>query len=139
MPDRWCVPADQEGQRAARVLLRAHGVDLGGGAALGADDARLVALGGRTATRAGSGSSRSLADLAFPKSFVWGDVGRRRAGRRRAPRSATSPPAARRDSILGNAGTEFVWGGGRLADAWPAAPDDERSTAACGRRTSRRS
>ena len=46
IPDRCPVPADQGGQRPGRLLLRSHGVDLGGGAALRPDDAGLMALGG---------------------------------------------------------------------------------------------
>jgi hypothetical protein len=34
---------------------------------------------------------------------------------------ASSPP----DSILDDAGTKFMWGGGRLADAWPATPGED--------------
>jgi hypothetical protein len=40
------LPADQEGQRARRLLLRSHGIDVGGGAALRPDDAELLALRG---------------------------------------------------------------------------------------------
>jgi pimeloyl-ACP methyl ester carboxylesterase len=63
-----------------------------------------------------------LADLAFPKSFVWGEL---------AATGTTDAAVARRyfsskqpnGSILGNPGTDFIWGGGALADAWPTAPD----------------
>ena len=94
---------------------------------IGADDARLVALRPTTATRAGSGSSRSLARLFFPKSFVWGEYaafGRADAAaarellRRRRPEARVDPRRRRRPT--------FVWGGGRLADAWPADAGRER-------------
>jgi pimeloyl-ACP methyl ester carboxylesterase len=65
-----------------------------------------------------------LADLAFPKSFVWGeyasaarldaDVARRYF--------ATGPEP---DSNLGVATTAFLWGDGQLVDAWPAATDED--------------
>ena len=42
-----------------------------------------------------------------------------------------------RGSILGAPGTDFLWAGGRLIDAWPANPD-ENEYAACGTRTCRR-
>ncbi len=58
MPDRfWGLPIDRKGS-ARRLLLRPGGVDLRVGAALGADDLQLVALGRATATRAGCGSCR---------------------------------------------------------------------------------
>jgi pimeloyl-ACP methyl ester carboxylesterase len=65
------------------------------------------------------------ADLFYPAAFVWGEyaaVGRLDAG---AARDYFSAGGQERDSILGDPGTTFVWGGGRLADAWPAAPDED--------------
>jgi len=62
-----------------------------------------------------------LSDLVFPQSFVWGEYF--------AFGSADDRPAkdhfahADSESILGDPATNFVWGGGELADAWPAAPD----------------
>ena len=66
-----------------------------------------------------------MAQLVLPETQVWGDVaaaGRVDAGE--AGRSFT--PAANRGTILGNPGTDFLWGGGRLRDAWPAQPDEDR-------------
>jgi pimeloyl-ACP methyl ester carboxylesterase len=63
------------------------------------------------------------ARLFLPKAFVWGQyasVGRLDAAEAR-DYLASSPP----DSILDDAGTEFMWGGGRLADAWPATPGED--------------
>jgi pimeloyl-ACP methyl ester carboxylesterase len=61
-----------------------------------------------------------LADFAFPTQFVWGQMAA--AGRvdaRAAERYFTSGEH-QGDSILGNPGTDFIWGGGKLTDAWPA-------------------
>ena len=63
------------------------------------------------------------ARLFLPKAFVWGQyasVGRLDAGEARAY-LASDPP----DSTLDDAGTRFLWGGGRLADAWPATPGED--------------
>lgn len=63
------------------------------------------------------------ARLFLPKAFVWGQyasVGRLDAAEAR-DYLASSPP----DSILDDAGTKFMWGGGRLADAWPATPGED--------------
>ncbi len=65
-----------------------------------------------------------LADLVFPKSVVWGEyaaVARADAQAAREHFSYRGP----RDSILDDAATAFVWGAGRLADAWPAGPGEE--------------
>ena len=45
-PRPLVVPADQEGQRPDRLLLRTDGIDHGGGAELRPDDAELVAFRG---------------------------------------------------------------------------------------------
>jgi pimeloyl-ACP methyl ester carboxylesterase len=61
-----------------------------------------------------------LADLAFPTSFVWGQMAA--AGRADADTAKHyfSSGDHRGDSILGDPGTRFIWGGGELAEAWPA-------------------
>lgn len=68
-----------------------------------------------------------MADLAFPESFVWGEM----AATARADARAADDYFASggdRGSILGDPGTKFLWGGGGLADAWPAnAGKDEYS------------
>ena len=58
-----------------------------------------------------------LADLAFPKSFVWGEM---------AAMGHADADAARRYFSSGehHPGTDFIWGGGELAAAWPAAPNE---------------
>lgn len=59
-----------------------------------------------------------LADLAFPQSFVWGEM---------AAIGRADAAAAKRYFSSGehHPGTDFIWGGGRLADAWPAAPGED--------------
>jgi hypothetical protein len=65
-----------------------------------------------------------LGDLLFPKLFVWGEyaaVGRADA---QVARNYFSSGGQERASNLGEAAAAYVWGGGRLADAWPAAPGE---------------
>ncbi len=65
------------------------------------------------------------ADLTFPKSFVWGDLAAvSRADVAAAQRHFADPH--RDDSILGDPGTEFIWGGGRLIHAWPSNASDNQ-------------
>jgi pimeloyl-ACP methyl ester carboxylesterase len=63
-----------------------------------------------------------LSDFAFPTQFVWGQMAA--AGRVDAPAAKRYFSSAEHhsDSILGkgNPGTDFIWGAGKLADAWPA-------------------
>ncbi len=61
-----------------------------------------------------------LADLAFPKSFVWGQMAAAARADAAAAKRYFSPGGRRTESILGNPGTDFIWGGGTLAEAWPA-------------------
>jgi pimeloyl-ACP methyl ester carboxylesterase len=65
-----------------------------------------------------------LAQLAFPESFVWGDV---------AAVARADTPAAERyfasnenggDSIIGSPATDFAFAGGGLVHAWPANPTE---------------
>jgi hypothetical protein len=66
-----------------------------------------------------------VADLSFPSAFVWGDVGAASRADASAAEEYFSSGEHRSDSILGNAGTEFLWAGGRLTHAWPATPDED--------------
>jgi pimeloyl-ACP methyl ester carboxylesterase len=62
-------------------------------------------------------------DLFFPKLFVWGEfaaIGLADAEYEDAYYAAGGD----RGSILGNPGTDFLYVGGRLGEAWPASPDD---------------
>jgi pimeloyl-ACP methyl ester carboxylesterase len=60
-----------------------------------------------------------LADLAFPKSFIWGEM---------AAMGQADARAAQRYYSAGkhHPGTDFIWGDGRLADSWPASATDAR-------------
>ena len=64
-------------------------------------------------------------ELLFPRMFVWGQyaaAGRVDAAAARAYFSDVEEPG----SNLGTAATAFVWGGGRMADGWPAAQEENR-------------
>jgi hypothetical protein len=64
-----------------------------------------------------------LARMAFPESFTWGELAAvARADTSAADRYFGQGPH-RKDSILGNAGTEFIYGAGGLTHAFPPAPD----------------
>ncbi|MGH9181023.1 MAG: hypothetical protein ACRDY5_04840, partial [Acidimicrobiales bacterium] len=62
-------------------------------------------------------------DLLFPDIFTWGEFAA--AGVLDAPAAdAYYAAGADHGSILANAAADFLWGGGQLAHAWPAGPDD---------------
>ena len=85
------------------------------------DDDRLVAL-GRERRR-----ERALVPVAarrhrLPRAVRLGRGRRRRPARRARPPTRYFAAGADRGSILGNPGTDFIWAGGGLADAWPRQP-----------------
>jgi pimeloyl-ACP methyl ester carboxylesterase len=69
----------------------------------------------------------TMAQLVFPRAQVWGDVaavGRTDAAAARRFFAA----GADRGSVIGSPGTDLIWAGGRLVDAWPANPDENEYT-----------
>jgi pimeloyl-ACP methyl ester carboxylesterase len=66
-----------------------------------------------------------LADLAFPESFVWGQMAAAARLDAAAATESFSSGSLKPDSNLGDAATAFTWGGGRLADSWPAIADEK--------------
>jgi pimeloyl-ACP methyl ester carboxylesterase len=65
-----------------------------------------------------------FAGAALPHGQVWGDVASvARIDAAYGRRLFAS--GAGRGSIMGNPGTEFLWSGGRLLNAWPANPDEK--------------
>jgi pimeloyl-ACP methyl ester carboxylesterase len=68
-----------------------------------------------------------MGQVAFPKAQVWGEV----AATGRSDAAAARRFFARhadRGSVIGSPGTDLVFGGGRLLDAWPASPDENEYT-----------
>jgi pimeloyl-ACP methyl ester carboxylesterase len=64
-----------------------------------------------------------LADFAFPTAFVWGQVASAVSLDADVANAYFAPDGQPRDSNLAYAATAFLWGGGRLSEAWPAARD----------------
>jgi predicted RND superfamily exporter protein/pimeloyl-ACP methyl ester carboxylesterase len=68
-----------------------------------------------------------VAQLAFPRAQVWGDVAA--VGRSDAAYARRFfATHADRGSVIGSPGTDLVWAGGRLLDSWPASPDENEYT-----------
>ena len=68
-----------------------------------------------------------MAGLVLPKSFTWGEfasIGMADA----QPAERYFSSGADRGSIIGNPFTEFLWGAGGLAHAWPANPGENQYT-----------
>ena len=67
---------------------------------------------------------QSLVAKLAPMPFVWGQYASAARPDARAAADYFADVEQKGGSGLGYAGTAFAWGGGRLADAWPAAPDE---------------
>jgi pimeloyl-ACP methyl ester carboxylesterase len=68
-----------------------------------------------------------LADLFYPKAFVWGEYAAVARADAAAAKAYYSSGRADERSILGKGqpGTDFLWSGGRLVDSWPASPGED--------------
>ena len=69
----------------------------------------------------------AVANLVLPQSFVWGEfasIGLADA----QPAERYFSSGAGGGSIIGNPGTEFLWGAGGLVHAWPANPGENQYT-----------
>jgi len=70
-----------------------------------------------------------LADIAFPESFVWGQMAAAASLDAKVAAESFSSGSLKPETNLGDAATTFNWGNGRLVDSWPAAPgEDEYSS-----------
>ena len=124
-PEPLLVPADQEGQRPRSRILRPHQRHRRRRrpACRPADDRHAALAGQGRRRRRRLAALRLRRDSSFPRAQVWGDVAavaRTDAayGRR------FFATGADRGSVIGSPGTDLVWAGGRLLDAWPANPDE---------------
>jgi pimeloyl-ACP methyl ester carboxylesterase len=60
----------------------------------------------------------------FPTLQVWGEYAAIGTADDQAARDYFASERHRRGSAIGDPGSDFAWGGGALADAWPVNPDD---------------
>jgi len=68
-----------------------------------------------------------MAQVAFPRAQVWGDVAAIARGDAAYARRFFARHADR-GSVIGSPGTDLIWAGGRLLDSWPASPDENEYT-----------
>ena len=69
-------------------------------------------------------SGSFIADVLFSKLFVWGQYAAFGRADAQAARDYFSSGGQDDGTNLGRTATTYGWGGGRLVDAWPAAPDE---------------
>jgi pimeloyl-ACP methyl ester carboxylesterase len=69
-------------------------------------------------------SGSFIADVFFSKLFVWGQYAAFGSADAQAVRDYFSSGGQDDGTNLGHTTTTYIWGGGRMVDAWPAAPDE---------------
>ena len=131
LPDRWCFLPIKRGNVRQAAFFGLMERPPTARAALGPMTIDTLAL-RRKGDASGLWLLSLLAQVCVPE--------RAGLGRHRRRRSQPMPPPPRHffathadgGSVLGNPGTDFIWGGGRLVDAWPANTGRERVHATCG-------
>jgi uncharacterized membrane protein YdfJ with MMPL/SSD domain/pimeloyl-ACP methyl ester carboxylesterase len=126
VPERWWfLPIKQGNVKVAGFFGLMNATTDGGGPLAGPWTIDTLLAAGQ-----GDGSGAWLlslmAQLLFPRIQVWGDV---------AAVSKTDAVHARRffatqadRGVIGTPGTDLIWSGGRVLDAWPANPDENQYT-----------
>ncbi|HYZ76472.1 MAG TPA: alpha/beta fold hydrolase [Gaiellaceae bacterium] len=119
----WFLPIKKGNVKAAAFFGLTNATTDGGGPLNGPLTIQTL----RAADR-GDGSGAwllsTMGQLLFPRQQVWGDVAA--VGLRTDAAAARRFFAAGADpgSVIGAPGTDLIWSGGRVLDAWPANPDE---------------
>ncbi len=122
IPDRWLFLPIKEGNvRVVSFFALAESTSTAGLLSAPATfDVWLAAAGGDPS---GFWLQSLMGDVVLPRSFVWGEYADAGTLDAQAARDYFSS-GTQKPGSLGYAGSAFSWGGGQLADAWPAAPDE---------------
>jgi pimeloyl-ACP methyl ester carboxylesterase len=122
----WFLPVEKGNVQAAAFFGLVNATDEGGGP-LAAPRTIDTLLSAGQGDGSGAWLLSLMARLEFPRAQVWGDV----AAVARSDAAYARPFFARhadRGSVIGSPGTDLIWAGGRLLDAWPASPDENQYT-----------
>jgi pimeloyl-ACP methyl ester carboxylesterase len=123
IPDRWWFLPIKEGNVKAAAFFGLMNATTDGAGPLAAPWTIDTLLSAGQGDGGGAWFLSLLAQVAFPSEQLWGDVAA--AGRTDAAhaRRLYARPADPR-SVIGRPGTDLIWAGGGLVDAWPASPDE---------------
>ena len=127
IPGQFLFLPIKQGNVQAASFFGLFNATAGGGGPLSAPMTIDTLLSAQQGDGSGAWLLSVMGQLLFPRLQVWGDVaavGRADAGYARRFYAAH----ADRGSVLGSPGTDLIWAGGRLLDAWPASPDENEYT-----------
>ena len=126
MPSRWHFLPIKRGNALVGTFLGLTDETSGGGGVLAGPNTLDSWISAAHGDPSGLWLLSTMAGLILPTSFVWGEFA--------SIGLADAHPAQRyfssgtgRGSIIGNPGTQFLWGAGGLAD-WPANPGENQYT-----------
>ena len=120
LPDRWYfLPIDRSAVRVVSFmgLMESTSAAAPASGLLTLDTWLRVAEGDPS----GAWTAAVLGDVMFPEMFTWGQYAAAGSVDSAAAREYFAAPPAEGYDNLGYAASSFVWGGGRLAEAWPTA------------------
>src|SRR5215210_8728080 len=127
IPSRWWFLPVKRGHVRAAAFFGLMNATNEGAAPLGGPKTIDALLAAGRGDGSGAWFLSLLAQLAFPKAQVWGDVAA--VGRSDATFAHRFFAEHRdRGSVMGSPGTDLIWAGGRLLDAWPSSPDEDLYT-----------
>jgi len=126
VPDHWWFLPIKKGNVRAGSFFGLMNAATDGAGPLAAPWTIDSLLAAEEGDASGSWFMSLLAQMAFPGEQLWGDVASvARTDRAYARRFFAAPE---HESIIGTPGTDLIWVGGELVDAWPAAPDENEYT-----------
>jgi pimeloyl-ACP methyl ester carboxylesterase len=126
IPDRWWFLPIKEGHVKAAAFFGLMNATTDGAGPLAAPWTIDTLLSAGQGDGSGAWFLSLMAQIAFPSEQLWGDVAA--AARIDAARARRLYAAGSGGSIIGRPGTDLIWAGGGLVDAWPANPDENQYT-----------
>jgi pimeloyl-ACP methyl ester carboxylesterase len=127
IPKRWWFLPIKEGNVQAAAFFGLMAATTDGAGPLAAPWTIDTLLSAQQGEGGGAWLLSLMAQVAFPSEQLWGDVAAvARADTTYARRFFAT--RANRGSVIGTPGTDLIWVGGRLLDAWPANPDENTYT-----------
>jgi pimeloyl-ACP methyl ester carboxylesterase len=122
IPDRWLFLPIKEGNVKAAAFFGLMSATTDGAGPLASPWTIDTLLSAQQGDGGGAWFLSLMAQVAFPSEQLWGDV----AAVARADAAQAGPffaAGADKGSVFDSPGTDLIWAGGRLLDAWPANPD----------------
>ena len=127
VPDHWWFLPIKQGNVQAAGFFGLMNATMDGGGPLAAPLTLDTFVSSDQGDAGGAWLLSVAAQLMFPRAQVWGDVAS--IGRGDAAYAKRFFAAGgNHGSVIGSPGTDLVWAGGRLLDAWPANPDENQYT-----------